>query len=146
MEHLLTELINVESPIHQDYLVRRVQQILGYEKLDKKLKAEIEENMPARVLKIGNFYLNFRISDIRLRLESSREITEIYSDELSDGIHSIVERNSGISTAGCFKTLVNMLGYDKVTAQSKGLLEGALEHLVLDRKIENRNGNLFLLK
>ena len=146
MEHLLTELINVESPIHSEYLVKRVAQILGYEKIDKKLRAQIEENMPARVLRIGSFYLNFKISDIRLRLESSREITEIYSDELSDGISSIVTRNSGISTAGCFKTLVNMLGYDKVTATSKPLLEAALEHLVLDRKIEVRNDNLFMLK
>ena len=146
MERLLAEIIKVESPIHRDYIEKRVAKILGYEKVDKKLKAEIEEAMPKRVLKLGDFLFNFRVSDIKLRLESDREIPEIYTDELADGIHTIVERNNGISIAGCYKTLVNMLGYDKVTAQSKKELDKALEHLKLDRKIEERKECLYLLK
>ena len=146
MEFLLAEIIKVESPIHRDYLEKRVMKILGYEKLDKKLKAEIEENMPKRVLKLGDFLFNFRVSDIKLRLESDREVDEIYTDELADGINTIVIRNNGISIQGCFKTLVNMLGFEKVTAQSKKELEKALEHLTLDRKVEIKNDNLYVVK
>ena len=102
--------------------------------------------MPKRVLKLGDFYFNFRVSDIKLRLESDREVDEIYTDELADGINTIVIRNNGISIQGCYKTLVNMLGYDKVTAQSKKELEKALEHLTLDRKIEVKNDNLYVVK
>jgi hypothetical protein len=39
-----------------------------------------------------------------------------------------------------------MLGYEKVTAQSKKELEAALEHLKLDRKIEEKNDNLYVVK
>ena len=75
-----------------------------------------------------------------------REITQIYVDELADGLYNIIIKNNGISEGGAFKTIVNMLGYDKVTAQSKKILLEALEHIVLDHKVVETNGNIYLVK
>ena len=145
-EALISEIITVESPIHKKYLLKRVAEIMGKDKPDKEVEELVNKYLPSRVLKLGDFYLNFKISNIKLRLESDRDFPEIYIDELADGIYTIVDRNNGISEAGCFKTLANMLGYDRVTAQSKTQLSDALDHLILDRKIEKRGDNLFINK
>ena len=39
-----------------------------------------------------------------------------------------------------------MLGFDKVTAQSKKLLLDALDHLITDRKIDERGESLFIIR
>ena len=146
MQQLLKELIRVETPIHKEYLVKRVQELLGYEKITNDLRQSINDSLPERLLKIGDFYFNFKVSDIRLRLESNRDIQYIHTDELADGIYNVVVKNNGVSESGAFKTVVNMLGADKVTAQSKKLLTEALEHLILDHKIKKQKDNLFITK
>ena len=62
--------------------------------------ANVDKNMPDRVLRLGDFLFNFKISDIKLRLESDRDFDEIYIDELADGIYNIVNKNNGITEAG----------------------------------------------
>ena len=130
---LVKEIIRVESPIHKEYLVKRVAQVIGAEKVTNELK-------------VGDFYFNFKVSDIKLRLESDRDIQYIYVDELADGIYNTVLKNNGVSVAGCYKRIVNLLGATQVTAQSKKLLNEALEHLVLDRKVEEKDEKLYVLK
>ena len=116
------------------------------DKVTNELKLEVDNSMPDRVLKIGDFIFNFRVSDIKLRLESDRDIQYIYVDELADGLYNIVVKNNGISEAGAFRTIVQMLGQQKVTAQSKGCLTQALEHLILDHKVEERDEKIYLIR
>ncbi len=146
LEFLILEIVKVESPIHIEYLYKRVAKFMDKEKPDKELRANVDKNMPDRILRLGDFLFNFKISDIKLRLESDRDFDEIYIDELADGIYNIVNKNNGITEAGCFKTLANMLGFDKVTAQSKKLLLDALDHLITDRKIDERGESLFIIR
>ena len=146
MAKLVKEIIRVESPIHKDYLVKRVANVIGVEKMTNDFKDKVLDALPERVLKLGDFYFNFKVSDIKLRLESDRDIQYIYVDELADGIYNTVIKNNGVSEAGCFKTIVNLLGANQVTANSKKQLTEALEHLILDRKIEEKDGKLFVLK
>ncbi|MCR5113997.1 MAG: hypothetical protein K6A63_08685, partial [Acholeplasmatales bacterium] len=146
MPYLVKELIRVESPIHKDYLYKRIADILDYPKVTDELKAEVDNSMPDRLLKIGDFIFNFRVSDLKLRLESDRDVQYICTEELADGLYNIILKNNGISEAGAFKTIVNMLGQQRVTAQSKNCLLTAKEHLILDHKVEERDEKLYIIR
>ena len=146
MPALVKEIIRVETPIHKDFLFKRCADILGVEKINQDFKDQVLNALPERLLKIDDFYFNFKVSDIKLRLESGRDVSQIYVDELADGLYNVVIKNNGISEAGSFKTIVNMLGFDKVTAQSKKILLEALEHLILDHKVVETDGNIYLVK
>jgi hypothetical protein len=146
LSSLVKELIRIETPIHKEFLFKRVANIIDVEKIDQDFKDKVIAALPERILKIGDFYFNFKVSDLKLRLESGRDITQIFVDEIADGLYNVVIKNNGISEGGAFKTIVNMLGYERVTAQSKKILLEALDHLVLDHKIVETNGNLYLVK
>ena len=146
LPNLIKEIIRVETPIHKEFLYKRVASIIDVEKITQDFKDRVTEALPERLLKIGDFYFNFKVSDIKLRLESGRDVGHIFVDELADGLYNVVIKNNGISEGGAFKTIVNMLGYERVTAQSKQYLVEALEHLILDHKVVETNNNLYLVK
>ena len=101
--------------------------------------------MPSRMIRIGQFILNYAVMDTKLRVNSDRDISEIYVDEAVHGIYTIVQKNNGIAIDGCFRTLAKTMGYNKVMPNVRKLFEEAVENLKLDRKIVQRKDNLFLL-
>ena len=142
-EYLIRELVRNEAPIHIEYLYKRVAEIL--ETKVNNIKEAVDENMPSRMIRIGQFILNYAVMDTKLRINSDRDISEIYVDEAVHGIYTIVQKNNGIAIDGCFRTLAKTMGYNKVMPNVRKLFEEAVENLKLDRKIVQRKDNLFLL-
>ena len=136
VEYLVREIIRVEAPIHFDLICQRV--ISGMEKgrLTDELKKEIQDSIPSNCHRIGDFILGEKISGIKLRLNSGRKFEYIYFDEILDGMYCIIEKNSGIKSDGLFKTLANIMEFDKVTPQIRKRFEEALDQLVHDFKVK----------
>jgi len=51
-------------------------------------------------------------------------------------MYCIIEKNSGIKSDGLFKTLANIMEFDKVTPQIRKRFEEALDQLVHDFKVK----------
>ena len=143
---LVEALIQAEGPIHREYLYKRVASIMEKEKPTKDIKTAVDDSIPTKVLRMGDFFMNFdQMSKIKLRLNSDREANQVYVDEYMDGILGVVAKQNGITVQGCYKTLVQILGYDKVAASTRKILDEALESLIHNKKIERRVDNLYLL-
>ena len=104
----------------------------------------IHDNMPKRVLKLGEFFYNKRISGITMRLESNREAYQIPPEEYANGLLVIVGKNNGITVDGAYRTLVKLLGFDKVLSNTRAILDDVLNDLIRDSKIINKNNNLYI--
>ena len=116
------------------------------EKPNKEIKTQVDDNIPTKVLRMGDFFMNYdQMSKIKLRLNSDRDANQIYVDEYMDGILGVVAKQNGITAQGCYKTLVSILGYDKVAASTRKILDEALEHLIHNKRIERRGDNLYLI-
>ena len=92
----------------------------------------------------NNGFLSIDNSKVTLRINSLRLIEEISVDELKDGIYKIVSFNNGINIDGCYKALIKLLGYTRITDNTKEILDDALVYLKLEGKITQRNDCLFI--
>jgi len=52
---------------------------------------------------------------------------------------------NGITVNGCYKTITQILGFDKVQASTRRILDEALDNLITNKRIERRKDNLYLL-
>lgn len=144
LEKMLVRLVEIETPIHEEYLYRKTAAVFDRVNANAALKELVQKTMPKRILKIGEFYFSGQISDIRLRLHSGRDIAQIYPDELSDGIYTIVSRNNGIQAEGCYKTLSGLLGFEKIMPNIRHRFNEAAERLKAEGKIMQRKDCLYL--
>ena len=144
LEYLIQEIINYEAPIHEDFLASEIARIYDKAKPTKELLDDIKNNIPKRALKLGGFYYNKKIAGITLRIDSGREAYQISPEEYANGILVIVGKNNGITIDGCYRTLVKLLGFDKVLASTRIILDGVLKDLLFDNKVINRNNNLYI--
>ena len=136
VEYLVREIIRVEAPIHFDLICQRVLSGMEKGRLTDELRKEIQDAIPSNCHRIGDFILGEKISGVKLRLNSGRKFEYIYFDEILDGMYCIIEKNSGIKSDGLFKTLANIMEFDKVTPQIRKRFEEALEQLVHDFKVK----------
>ena len=142
ISYLIREIIRIEAPIHIEYLYQRVAQVMDKAKVSDQIKEQVDQNIPATSRRIGDFIFNEKITGHKLRLGSNRKFEYIYTDELMDGIYVIVEKNNGIKIDGCYKTLVNILNFDKITPIARKNLDEALNHLVNEDKVYIENDSI----
>ncbi len=141
MDKLIKTIVEIESPIHEEYLYKRVANILNL-KVTNVLKNRINNSIDINLTKKGKFYYNDK--DVKFRINEKRDIDYISSDELMAGIFEIVKKSNGISKEGCYKELMKLIGYNRITQQANHLLENAVIFLIADGKIIERNGCLYL--
>ena len=139
--HLISTIVEIESPIHEDYLYKRVANILGL-KVTNVLKNQVNHNINYDLIKKGKFYYNNK--NVKFRINAKRDIEYISSDELMEGIYEIVKKSNGISKEGCYKELLKLIGYNRSTQNAIHLLDNAVIFLSLDGRIIEKNGCLYL--
>ena len=77
------------------------------------------------------------------RIHADRTIEQVPRVELEDALSKIVDKNNGITKAGCFKTVSQLLGYDRMSENAVSYLEDALVFLKLSGKIAEKDGCLY---
>ena len=141
MAKLIDAIIEIESPIHEDYLYKRIATILNL-KVTNVLKNQINHNIGIDVIKKGKFYYNNK--EVKFRINAKRDIELIASEELMAGIYEIVKKSNGISKEGCYKELLKLIGYNRLSQTAVHLLDNAVIFLSLDGKLIEKNGCLYL--
>lgn len=142
IRELISRIVYIEQPIHENRLFKRVAQVLGAPRITNVIKNQVKANLNEDICKNGQFYYIDKQSS-KLRINSDREFDEIPLEEIEDGIYTIISENNGITIEGCFKMVVKLLGYSRVTDTTKKVLENALVFLKLDGKIVQRGDCLF---
>ena len=144
LKQTIIELVKYEGPIHEEYLLRRVASMLDKSRVTNVVKNLVNQNMSSVIIKSNRFYYVDLAKSYKLRLGAKRDIDEIHLNELKNGILTIVTANNGITKEGCFKALVSLLGYNRVTENTVKVLEDVLIHLKLDGAITQRGECLYV--
>ena len=144
IEQVIREIVEIEAPIHEDYLAKKVATILEKAKANAQIKEMIEDNIPRDMTKAKSFYYFEKPYDMKLRIGSDREIAHYYPLEIIHGVFTIVTKHNGITIDGCYKTMAQLLNYEKVTPNVKKALEEAVAQLILEKRIFKAKEKLFL--
>lgn len=134
--HIIQYIVSKEEPIHQEFLLKRVCFMYGRTKVTTIVRELFAKDLEKLTLIKDQDYLMTKHHDgLELRLGSERMIEYIHPDELKDAIYKIVKRSNGITKEGCFKTIVQLLGYNRMSENAISYLENALVFLKLEGKI-----------
>ncbi len=137
-------LIAKEEPIHKEYLLKRICFMYGRTKVTNLVKSYFEKDIiDMNILEQNGFLSLHHLDQISLRLSTDRDIEYVHPLELQDAIYKIVKRSNGITKEGCFKNVVQLLGYSRMTEHAISYLEDALVFLKLEGKITEQNECLY---
>lgn len=146
MQYLIKEILRKESPVHKEQLYKRIMDIMEEKKLTQTLKDEIDSSIPVEATLKDDFYLYDQYMDIKLRYKSKLPPSYIHINEYMDGLYTIVGKNNGISVDDCYRTVAQIIGYEKLTPNIKKCLEGAYEELRVKGKVKNIEGYFYIAK
>lgn len=137
-------IVSKEEPIHIEYLLKRICFMYGRTKVTNVVRNLFNTDLEDLDLVNYNNFLSTRpIGKIELRIGSDRLLEYVYITELEDAIYKVVKKSNGITKLGCFKKVIELLGYNRVSDNSIKILEDALVFLKLDGKIVERDECLF---
>ncbi len=145
LNYVVKDIIRTEAPIHESYLYKKVALIMDRAKPTPQIKKAVDEAIPQTFVKIDDFYFENPIMKIRFRVNLDRDITQIHPDELADGIYNIVKKNNGITIDGCYRNMAQMLGYEKIMPNVRKALDDALQHLIIDHKVNESKDKLYIV-
>jgi superfamily I DNA and/or RNA helicase len=142
--YALLELLKKEEPIHNDYFLRKCAVAMGKTRITNVVKNEASKAVPESVTIVGNtIWLNPR-DTIDLRIHSDRMLNEIPMEELKEGLYTIVSYSEGLTVEGAFKAILKLLGFSRLTDNTKKLLMDAVDYLKLEGRIIQRGECLYI--
>jgi hypothetical protein len=144
LEYAMTDLLKKEEPINKEYYLRKCAMALGKTRITNVVKNEAIKAMPKDAITIGNtIWLNVK-DNPKLRINSSRMLNEIPIEELMEGLYEIVSYSQGITIDGAFKALLKLLGFSRLTDNTKKILNDAIVFLKLDGRIIQKGECLYI--
>lgn len=143
LAYVVRELIRTEQPIHEEFMYKRLSEITE-SRITNVFKKTVRQSIDDDAILRGRFYSLNEEAPTRLRIGSERLIEYISSEELKDGILTIVRLNNGITVDGCYKALISLLGYSRITENTRNCLDDAVVFLKLDGSITQRGDSLFV--
>ncbi|MDE7094984.1 MAG: hypothetical protein K2O23_00695, partial [Anaeroplasmataceae bacterium] len=144
-KELIHHIILQEEPIHIDYLLKRICFVYGRTKVTTLVRELFEQDIEDMdLIREGEFLAVHPISSVGLRIPSDRDIEYIHKEELKDAIYKVVKKSNGITKEGCFKKVIGLLGYNRMSDRAVEILEEALVFLKLEGKLVEKQDCLYI--
>lgn len=138
-------IISKEEPIHIDYLLKRICFMYGRTKVTTLVRDYFEQDIEElNLFRDKDFLSTHPIVPMELRIPGDRGIEYVHIEELKDAIYKIVKKSNGITKEGCFKKVIGLLGYNRMSDRSTEILEEALTYLKLDGKMIEKQECLYI--
>ena len=144
LEYAMTEFLKVEEPVNKEYYLRKCAIAMGKTRVTNVVKNEALKAMPINIIEIGNTYWLNPKETQELRINSERMMNEIPLEELKEGLYKIVSYSEGITVEGAFKSIIKLLGFSRLTDNTKKLLMDAIVFLKLEGRIIQRGECLYI--
>jgi hypothetical protein len=148
----VVKVVQVESPVHVDELVRRISDAAGVKRLTSRTLAPIERACAlaieqGKVRQEGEFFWDVAQSEPRVRDRSrlpasSRKIELIASEELGLAVEKVVADALGIERNALPFAVCRLLGFNRMSDEMRTRLDSVIEDLIESRRLVLRGGSL----
>lgn len=142
---IIKYIVSKEEPIHQEFLLKRICFMYGRTKVTNIVRDYFLKDLSELdLINKDGFLMVHRIINQEFRIGSERNIEHVYPAELADAIYRVVKKSNGISKDGCFKVIIKLLGYTRMSENTIQYLEDALVFLKLEGKIVEKSECLYI--
>ncbi|MCW7545462.1 DUF3320 domain-containing protein, partial [Aurantimonas litoralis] len=149
MADLVTQVVQVESPVHIDEVVARIRDAFGLQRAGARIQAAVEQGIERAIAHRGivreEDFLSLAnaeaiVRDRRNALSSSlRKPETLPSAELRTGILRIVTDNLGATDDEVAGTLSRQLGFKATSAQLRAVIASAVEALLEEERLQRQD-------
>ena len=148
-QRAIRRIAKVEAPLSEEYLLKRIVQAFGREKVTRVVVGEYNSRMEGcerlGLLRRDGFLYLQDMGEIRLRVPGvKREVKYIALEELADGLLAILRQSVTANRDGLYKTLANLLGYARASDSMAERFEAALWMLEEEGRVTEADGVLGL--
>ena len=157
----IREILTDEAPLSEEYLLKRIVNIFGREKVTKVVLEQFDLKMKGCdkfgiIRKNGYLYLDDATDNIihvpdnnvllyKLRIPGSvRDIKYIALEELAGGMYYIIQQNNTVTRDGLYKYMTNILGFSRTGEAIVEKYDNALAVLIRAKVVKKKNDLLSL--
>ncbi len=131
---IMKEILAVEAPLAEEYLLKRIPFLFGREKVTSTVKQQFEDYMQGceahGIIRRDGFLYLAGTSSYELRIPgAARDIKYIALEELASGIYTILTQNISADKESLYRTLVTALGFSRAGDAMNARLDAALVRL-----------------
>lgn len=145
----LYEIVKVESPISEEWILKRTIDVFGQEKVTHVIKEKFNDLMAEcedyNIIRKNGYLYNKLNPEVKFRSvgTSGREIKYIAPEELAAGMMQILQNNLSMDKDSLYHILAGFCGVNKVGKSIEGYFDQALNTLTKEIEIE---GDMISLK
>ena len=154
MADWIAQIVNIESPVHEDDVARRIVNSAGIKRLGRRIQAAFDSGRSAAVrnksvMKRGNFLWKPDMSQPKLRLRSdlpaaSRKLELIAPEEIELAIIEVVKTSYGIPREDIPSEVCALFGFQRMTKSMRSLINKIAWRMLRENKIVERGENIEL--
>ena len=136
---VVTDVVKIESPIHQDEVVRRVAELSGFARAGSRIRHAIEQGVTEAVVgkqvaRKGMFLWHPAMRQPPLRdrgaLDGGRDIGLISPEEISLAIWKVVEDAYGMPEQEVAPAIGRLFGFGRLTSETRSHIDGIVSAMV----------------
>ncbi|MGI6264206.1 MAG: AAA domain-containing protein [Acutalibacteraceae bacterium] len=150
LQSAIHEILETEAPLSEEFLLKRIVWLFGREKVTKVVTDDYNRKMYGCgrigiIRKNGFLYLQ-EMNTVTFRVPGDRrEIKYISVEELADGLHMLITQNVTATRDGLYKTMTNLLGFNRTGEAITNRFDKALALLLKSQKVKEDQGVLTCL-
>ncbi len=153
LEETIKRIIQVEGPIHIDFLCKRITPLFGRQKATSAVRNTVIHVIKTRLSKIilkKNEFFMINGSEIEVRIPSisgnQRPIDYICIEELGAAMVGILKNRYGISAEDLSVETARIFGFNRTGGKIKDAMNKALDYLSKTGAIEESAGKIVLIR
>ena len=139
------KVMDIEAPISEERLLKRIPWMFGREKVTKAVKDEYEKKMfrceRNGIIRRNGFLYSSGMKEFELRVpngvDDKRDINYICREELGSGMFEIIKQNMSIEKESLYKYLAKLLGINRLTDKVVWKMDDALDAIKSLVEIDN---------
>ena len=144
-QDFVKKVMDIEAPISEERLLKRIPWMFGREKVTKAVKDEYEKKMfrceRNGIIRRNGFLYSSGMKEFELRVpngvDDKRDINYICREELGSGMFEIIKQNMSIEKESLYKYLAKLLGINRLTDKVVWKMDDALDAIKSLVEIDN---------
>lgn len=155
LAQVVARIVEVEGPIHQEEIARRVTQLWGLQRTGSRIRDAVIRaiHMASRSFDLscdGGFYSPAALTDVPVRDRGEVPCTTLRQPkmlppaEIRKAISAIVQVNIGVSRDEAVTEAARLFGFKSTSSQLRQVIDGEVQAMSEQGSLEERNGKLYV--
>ena len=137
----ITEIVNVEGPIHVDEVVKRVKDSCNIKRAGSKMKKQVskaikESENSGNIIRIGDFLYDASSNDVVIRKRVKPNIDLISDEEIEKNIETILSHKQSLPTATLTREVSRNFGFKSTSRKTSVKIKSVLDSMIADGSVK----------